>query len=110
MMIKYLIFIVLPLVAIGCSDSITNADIEQKSTFVPEQVIVQFVSSVSTDSAHYIIESFELDWLEDLSLDMKIVIVGVPIGMEMHWVQVLSEHPSVYYAQLNHTGIELRRG
>jgi len=108
-MIKYLIFIVLPLMAFGCADSITNADVEQRSTFVPGQVIVQFVSSESTESAHYIIESFELDWLEDLSLDMKIVLVGVPVGVEMHWVQVLSEHPSVHYAQINHTGIELRR-
>ena len=107
-LIKYLIFIVLPLVAIGCADSATDTDEEQKSDFVPGQVMVQFVSSVSLDSGQVIIESFELIWLEILADEMKIVLLGVPVGEEIQWVKVLDEHPAIHSAQLNHTGIELR--
>ena len=107
-MLKYLIFIVLPLVAIGCADSATNTDEEQKSDFVPGQVMVQFVSSVSLDSGQVIIESFALTWLEILADEMKIVLLGVPVGEEIQWVKVLNEHPTIHSAQLNHTGIKLR--
>ena len=107
-MIKYLIFIVLPFVAIGCADSATNTDEEQKSDFVPGQVIVQFVSSVSLDSGQVITESFGLISLEVLSDEIKIVLIGVPVGQEIQWVKVLNEHPAIHSAQLNHTGIELR--
>ena len=85
-MLKYLIFIVLPLVAIGCADSATNTtntDEEQKSDFVPGQVMVQFVSSVSLDSGQVITESFGLIWLEILSDPIKIVLLGVPVGEEI---------------------------
>ena len=110
-MLKYLIFIVLPLVAIGCADSATNTtntDEEQKSDFVPGQVMVQIVSSVSLDSGQVIIESFALTWLEILADEMKIVLLGVPVGQEIQWVKVLNEHPTIHSAQLNHTGIKLR--
>ena len=107
-MLKYLIFIVLPLVAIGCADSATNTDEEQNSDFIPGQVIVRFASSVSLDSGQVIIESFALISLEVLSDEIKIVLIGVPVGQEIQWVKVLNEHPAIHSAQLNHTGIKLR--
>ena len=106
-----LVFVLLILGAAGsCSNSTRPqpAATEDGSNFVPGEVMVQFIQSISEDEALAIVEEYGLTWRQWLSRRLRVGLIGTPVGEERNWVATLNSDPRVLVAQVNHTGIQLR--
>ncbi|MDI6401752.1 hypothetical protein QLX67_07090 [Balneolaceae bacterium ANBcel3] len=68
--------------------------------YAPGEVLVQLEEGVEKEEAMKRIEELNLEWKRFYST-VRVVLIGVPVGEEKKWVELLREEPIIRLTQLN---------
>ncbi|MFH1784133.1 MAG: carboxypeptidase-like regulatory domain-containing protein [bacterium] len=82
---------------------VTSVDITLKEClgeFAPGEVIVQFKDDVTLEEAMQIIDSYKFGVKRNLTSGAYLI--GIPVGQELYWVEVLEGNSKVKYAEPNY--------
>ena len=87
---------------LGCSNPVS-----EELDYIPGQLLVHLTESLSQQEVTDLTESYEIEFVEYFE-SLGIVLVGIPEGQEVLWIETLEKDNLVVSASLVRNNVTLR--